>query len=213
MSSLRSVAEDYLVMRRALGFKLRMQGRLLMQFVDYLESRDLETVTTEAAIAWASAPADATQVWRGMRFGVARRFAVHLRLLDPRCEVPPPDALPERHRRLPPHIYSGEEIAALMAAARRLRPALRAATAETVVGLLAVSGMRSGEVIRLNQSNVDLTAPALRVVATKGNKSRELALHESTAAALAAYAKLRDNTFPVTSSPSFFVSMTGRRLG
>jgi integrase/recombinase XerD len=94
-------------------------------------------------MAWATAPAGASAAWHGMRFGVARRFAVHLRLLDPRCEVLPRDALSERHRRLPPYIYSTEEIAALMREARRLRPALRAATAETVIGLLAVTGMFS----------------------------------------------------------------------
>ena len=143
MSSLRTAAGDYLAMRRALGFKLGLQGRLLMQFIDYLEDCGLETVTAEAAMAWATAPGGATPVWHGMRMGVARRFALHLYLLDPRCEVPPPDALPERHRRLPPYIYSAEEIGALMGEARRLRPALRAATAETVVGLLAVTGMFS----------------------------------------------------------------------
>ena len=175
MSALRTAAEDYLAMRRALGFKLGLQGRLLMQFVDYLEGCGLETVTAEAAIAWATAPSGASPRWHGMRFGVARRFAVHLHLLDPRCEVPPPDALPERHRRLPPYIYSAEEIAALMAEARRLRPAFRAATAETVIGLLAVTGMRSGEVVRLNRSDVDLAARTLRVVATKRNKSTRAA--------------------------------------
>ena len=132
MSQLRTAAEDYLAIRRALGFKLGMQGRLLIQFVDHLERCGLETVTTEAAIVWATAPTGASAVWHGMRFGVVRRFAAHLQLLDPRCEVPPPDVLPERHRRLPPHIYSSEEIAALMTQARRLRPPLRAATTETL---------------------------------------------------------------------------------
>jgi len=212
MSQLRTAAEDYLAMRRALGFKLGMQGRLLMQFVDHLERCGLETVTTEAAIAWATAPTGASAVWHGMRFGVARRFAAHLQLLDPRCEVPPPDVLPERHRRLPPHIYSTEQIAALMRQARRLRPALRAATAETVVGLLAATGMRSGEIMRLNHSDVDLPARTVHVVATKRNTSRNLIVHDSTAAALAAYARLRDDTVTAASSPSFFVSTTGHRL-
>ena len=212
MSRLRTTAEDYLAMRRALGFKLDLQGSLLVQFIDYLEDCGLDTVTTEAAISWATAPRTATPVWHGMRFGVARRFAQHLHLLDPRCEVPPPDAVPERHRRLPPYIYSAADIEALIQEARRLRPTLRAATAETVLGLLVVTGMRSGEVVRLNRGDVDLSASTLRVVATKGNKSRQLALHESTVAALVAYLGLRDETFPATRSPSFFVSSRGQRF-
>ena len=212
MSSLRTAADDYLAMRRALGFKLGMQGHLLLQFIDYLEGCGLETVTTDAAVAWATSPTDASSVWHAMRFGVARRFAVHLHLLDPRCELPPPDTLPERQRRLPPYIYSTEEIAALIGQARRLRPTFRAVTAEIVIGLLAVTGMRSGEVVRLNLCDVDLIARTLRVIATKGNKSRELSLHESTVTALADYARLREDTFPAASSPSFFVSSTGHRL-
>jgi integrase/recombinase XerD len=212
MSRLRAAAEDYLAIRRALGFKLGLQGRLLTQFVGYLERCHLATVTTEAAMAWATEPAGASPVWHGMRFGVARRFAVYLQLLDPACEVPPRDALSERHRRLPPYLYCADQIAALMAAARRLRPALRAATAETVIGLLAATGLRSGEVVRLNHSDIDLTARTLRVVATKRNTSRELIVHESTAAALAVYARLRQESFPAASSPGFFVSTTGHRL-
>jgi integrase len=212
MSSLRTAAEDYLAMRRALGFTLGMQGRLLLQFIEYLEGCGLETVTAEAAMAWAVAPRDASVVWHGMRLGVARRFAVHLRLLDPSCELPLPDVLPERSRRLPPYIYSADEIATLMGEAHQLRPAFRAVTAETVIGLLAVTGMRSGEIVRLNHSDVDLTAGTLRVIATKRNKSRELRLHDSTAVALTAYARRRKDTFPAASSPSFFVSTTGHRL-
>ena len=79
-----------------------------------------------------------------------------------------------------------------MEEASKLRPAFRAATAETVIGLLAVSGMRSGEVLRLNHSDVDLSARTIKVITTKGNKSRELCLHESTAVALSDYARLRE---------------------
>ena len=213
MSALRAAAEDYLAMRRALGFKLGMQGHLLMQFVGYLEDRGLQWVTAEAALAWATAPDSTTRAWHGIRFGVARRFAAHLRLLDPRCEVPAADALPERHHRLPPHIYTAEQIAALMSEARRLRPQIRAATAETVIGLLAVTGMRSGEAVRLDRGDVDLTAATLTVVSAKGRRSRVLALHPSTVTALTGYLRLRDDTFPAASTPAFFVSSAGRRLG
>ena len=212
MSTIRIAAEDYLAIRRSLGFKLETQGRVLMDLVDYLELIGLATLTTDAAIEWATQPSGASPLWHAMRLGVARRFAAHVHLLDPRCEVPPRDVLPERHRRLPPHIYSADDITALMAQARRLRPSFRAATAEAMIGLLAVTGMRAGEIVRLNRHDVDLAAGTLKVIATKFNKSRVLALHDTTVTALRAYASVRDERWPSTSSPGFFMSIRGNRL-
>jgi integrase/recombinase XerD len=212
MTTIRAAAEDYLAIRRSLGFKLGTQGRVLMDFVAHLEHNGMETVTTEVAVQWATKPTGTSRLWHAMRLGVARRFAAHLQLLDPGCQVPPPDLLPERHRRLPPRLFSADDIAALMAEARRLRPSFRAATAETVIGLLAVTGLRAGELIRLNRADVDLTAGALAVSATKFNKSRVLALHDTTIEALRAYAILRDQRWPGTCSPAFFMSTKGNRL-
>jgi integrase/recombinase XerD len=212
MTTIRIAAEDYLAVRRSLGFKLGTQGRILMDFVAYLERKGMDTVTTEVAMEWATTPSGASALWHAMRLGVARRFAAHFQLLDPGCEVPPPDLLPERHRRLPPHLFSAEDIAALMTEAGRLRPSFRAATAETVIGLLAVTGLRAGELIRLNRDDVDFTAGALAVCATKFNKSRVLALHDTTVAALRAYAIVRDQRWPDTCSPAFFMSIRGNRL-
>jgi integrase len=183
-----------------------------MDFVAYLEHKGTETVTTEVAVEWATKPSGASPLWHAARLGVARRFAAHLQLLDPGCEVPPPDLLPERHRRLPPHLFSADDIAALIAEARRLRPSFRAATAETVIGLLAVTGMRAGELVRLNHDDVGFTAATLAVRATKFNKSRVLALHDTTVEALSAYAILRDQRWPGTCSPAFFMSTRGNRL-
>jgi integrase/recombinase XerD len=212
MTTIRTAAEDYLAIRRSLGFKLGTQGRVLMDFVAYLEHNGMETVTTKAAVDWATKPSGACPLWHAMRLGVARRFAAHHQLLDPGCEVPPPDLLPERHRRRPPHLFSAEDIAALMAEARQLRPSFRAATAETVIGLLTVTGLRAGELVRLNRGDVDLTAGGLAVSATKFGKSRVLALHDTTVEALRAYAILRDQRWPGTCSPAFFMSIKGNRL-
>jgi integrase/recombinase XerD len=212
MTTIRAGAEDYLAIRRSLGFKLGTQGRVLMDFVACLERAGMDTVTTEAAVEWATTPCGASALWHAMRLGVARRFAAHLQLLDPGCEVPPPDLLPERHRRLPPHLFSAEDIAALMTEARLLHPSFRAATAETVIGLLAVTGLRAGELVRLNRDDVDFTAGALAVRATKFNKSRVLALHDTTVQALRAYAIVRDQRWPHACSPAFFMSVKGSRL-
>lgn len=120
--------------------------------------------------------------------------------------------MPEGRRRVPPHIYTTDEIARLMDESRRLRPALRAATIETVLGLLVVTGMRSGEAVRLDRDDVDLNAGRLRIIATKFDKSRELALHPTAMEALKSYERLRDHHWPRPATSGFFVSGTGRRL-
>ncbi|MGH9186711.1 MAG: tyrosine-type recombinase/integrase, partial [Acidimicrobiales bacterium] len=174
--SLQHAAEDYLALRRSFGYRLRGHDGPLADFVRHLDRAGLDTVTVESALAWAVEPV-ASRLRHAQRLSIARGFATYLHSLDPRSEVPPRDLLPEGRRRVPPHIYTADEIAELIVQSRRLRPRLRAATLETVIGLLVVTGMRSGEAVRLNRGHVDLVAGRLRIIATKFNKSRELALH------------------------------------
>jgi hypothetical protein len=110
MSGLRHAAEAYLALRRALGFKLESQGRLLLDFVAYLERAGASTVTTELALDWAALPSAGDPVWCGLRLGVVRGFAKYLQLLDPRTEVPPADLLPRRRRRATPYLYAPDDI-------------------------------------------------------------------------------------------------------
>lgn len=210
MSALVTAVEDYLALRRSLGFTLYRIDELLLDFVAYLQAEGLDTVTTEAALAWATKPSGADPYWHARRFGYARRFAVYLNALDPRCEIPPP-ILPERGRRTTPHLYSAAETRSLMDEARRLRPLLRGAVYETLIGLLAVTGMRPGEALRLRRCDVDLQSGIVRVHASK-NASRELPLHDSAIAALAAYSRLRDELYPKPVSQAFFVSADGRKI-
>jgi integrase len=179
MTALCEVAEDYLAMRRSLGFKLTAYGRLLSDFVAYLESEGAATVTADTAVAWAVQPADATPRWWSHRLGVARGFASHLHAIDPTAEVPPLGLLPRPQRRSEPHLYSYEEIAALMAAARQLTPQLRGRTYETLIGLLAVTGMRPGEALRLDQGHVDWADSLLHIVGTKFNNYAEVVVMPS----------------------------------
>jgi integrase/recombinase XerD len=103
MSRLRTAAEDYLAMRRALGFKLTTQGRLLNSFIDYCESCHADHVTTELALAWATQPprGGTDQVYWSRRLMVVRIFARHLQALDPVNEIPPVDVLPHTTGGLP----------------------------------------------------------------------------------------------------------------
>jgi len=164
MSALGDAVVDYLALRRSLGFALRDHDHLLGGFVADLETAGLDTITTEAALAWATRSVDAHPAWHAKRLGYVRRFAVYLHALDPRCEVPPEGLLGGRPCRAKPHLYTDGEVAALMAQARLLVPRLRAATFETLIGLLAVTGIRPGEALRLDRSHVDLDNATLRVL-------------------------------------------------
>jgi integrase/recombinase XerD len=212
-TTLEQALKDYLSVRRALGFKLAENGRLLPDFVAYLEAAGASTVTTELAVAWATQPTGCTPVWWARRLAMVRGFARHLSAIDAGTEVPPSGVLPHRCRRAAPYLYSDADVAALMAAARALRCPLRAATYETVVGLPAVTGMRSGEARRLDRDHLDWDEAVLTVWNSKFQQSRALPLHPTTMKALGSYARLRDEVCPHPKAPSFFITTTGTRLG
>jgi len=212
MTPLRDVLADYLQIRRRLGYQMPQDGRLLEGFVEFLEQAGAERITTELALTWARLPEGAhPHRWR-QRLGVARGFARHLATIDPASEIPSTDLLPGHRPRLTPHIYTEEEILALMTAAGKLRPLLRAARHQTLIGLLAVTGMRPGEALGLDRQDVDLKHGAIHVRAGKQNKQREVPLHDSTTRALGDYSRLRDAHFPTPSTPAFFLSARGRRM-
>jgi integrase/recombinase XerD len=214
MSALSQHLEQYLRLRRLLGHDLADAARLLPRFVAYLEANDAEFVTVEAAVAWAlepKAPAGTT-VW-GRRMMAVRGFARYLTGIDPRTEVPPAGLIPIRRRWGPPFIYTEADIVALMDRARRTIPQpLRAATYETLIGLLASTGLRVGEAIRLDRSDIDHSDGLLLVRQSKFGKSRQVPLKPSTLHGLQEYARRRDKLCPRPSGQSFFVSLRGTRI-
>ena len=213
MSALRQSVEDYLQVRRALGYKLTIHGRVLPQFVEFLEQRDATVITISLALEFATQPENASVVWWHQRLAIVRDFASYLRAFDPRTELPSAELLPAKFRRAIPYLYSEAEIEALMAAARGIRSALKAATYQTLIGLLAVTGMRIGEALALDRDDVELSEARLTVRRDKNGKSREIALHPSTVIALAAYARVRDELCPHPKDPSqFLISAAGGRL-
>lgn len=212
MTALRDALEDYLRIRESLGYKVVHPRRVLSQFVDYLEERGLPTVTTEAAVSWATAPNGARPGWWAARYGMARGFARHLGTIEPATQVPPAGLIIGKNRRATPYLYSDTEIAALMTAAQQLRHPLQAATYECLLGLLAVSGLRVGEAIALDRDHIDLVSGTVTVRAGKFGKARNVPVHASTVNALATYAQRRDQLHPHCPSPAFFVSTTGTRL-
>ncbi|HEY2200307.1 MAG TPA: tyrosine-type recombinase/integrase, partial [Solirubrobacteraceae bacterium] len=211
--TLRDALADYLRLRRRLGFEMPQDGRLLEGFVRFLEQAGAERITTELALKWARLPVHAHPHYWRQRLSVVRGFARHLATLDPKSEVPSKDLLPGHRPRIAPYIYSEEEIAALIAAAGGLTPRLRALRHQTLIGLLAVTGMRPGEALGLDRQDVDRRHGVVHVRAGKQNKQREVPLHKSTITALGEYIRARDARFPNPSTPAFFISARGRRMG
>lgn len=212
MSDLRKAMQDYLSVRRALGYKLEREGMLLPDFVAYLDRQRSPFITTELAFRWASQSADASAYWWARRLGVVRGFAKHIRARDPRTEVPPADLIPYRKPRVTPYLYTDADVRALMQACRRFHGALKPATYATLFGLLATTGMRVGEAIALDRSDVHEREQLLVVRHSKFGKSREVLLDRSTVDALYAYARTRQRIVPRANSPSFFISQARTRL-
>ncbi len=211
MSRLSGHAADYLELRRALGFKLAKESRLLPDFTAFAEAAGAGAVTTDLAVRWAVRPEGTSPVWAAQRLSMVRGFARYLQTVDPDAQVPPAGLLPARTRRVTPYIYSDADIAALMTAARALRNPLKAATIETLIGLLAVTGMRGSEAMTLDRGDLD-PAGLVTIRATKFRKSRQLPLHPSTLAALAGYQDIRGRLCPSPATTSLLVSTTGARL-
>ena len=211
MTDLRQALDDYLAIRRALGFKLQRVGQMLPGFVTYMEQAGAATITTELALAWAKQPAGGAAWWR-MRLRAVRGFARYVQNVDPCTEVPPGDLLPAPPARATPYLYSESDVGRLMTAARALASPLKAVTYETLVGLLATTGMRMGEAIHLDRADLDWDNGVLTVRSSKFGKSREVPLHPSTLGALRAYQLRCDQLCPRPKAPSFFISTTGTRL-
>lgn len=210
--SLQAELADYLALRRSMGFKLRRAEKLLAQFISYCEAIDAEAVTVEVALAWATLPAAASPSWVAHRLGVVRAFSRYLAVIDERNQVVPAGMVAHRPARATPFLYTEQQVQAMMTAARSLCSPVRQATFETIIGLLWATGMRIGEAIGLDRGDVDLAHGVLTVRDTKFGKTRELPVHETTVAALAAYAKRRARWFPQHTSPAFFVSAAGTRV-
>ncbi len=211
MKPLRQALADYLALRRAMGYKLTNHERLLHQFMDYLEARGEERISTEHALIWATLPRG-DRAWHYNRLQAVRGFARYLHASDARVPVPATDLLPRQRRRTVPYLYSDEQVAALMAAAGTLRTAHRAATYSTLTGLLAVTGMRVGEAIGLNREDIDWHTGTLTIRLGKFGKSRELPAHASTLEALDGYLLRGDRPSPVAATEPLLVSMGGTRL-
>jgi integrase len=172
VTTLRDAIAEYLTLRRATGFKLAGHDRLLTSFADHLDQAGIPTITSTAALAWATQPQGVQPIRWTARLCVVRGFARYLATLDPLVEVPPADLLGYRRQRHTPYLFTPAEITALLAAAARLRRPIHAATYPALLGLIANAGLRVSEAIHLDDGDVELTAGLLTIRNTKFGKSR-----------------------------------------
>jgi integrase len=219
MIALARAAKDYLRLRRRLGFKLRMYDWYLDHFAEFMKRQRAPRITTELALRWATSAPKKTAAEQARRLSIVRGFAKYCSGLDTRTEIPPTGLLRGRAKRIQPYLYTDDEIAQLLSAARQLpssvrwSPGLRAATYEVLIGLLVVTGMRISEVLRLDRSDIDWTDGILTIHETKCCKSRLVPLHSTSIRALREYAELRDNVCRRPKCESFLVDERWRRLG
>ncbi|MDE3075314.1 MAG: tyrosine-type recombinase/integrase, partial [Chloroflexota bacterium] len=129
-------------------------------------------MTIDLALAWARQPAGSADWWRA-RLSTVRGFACYLNGMDHSNQIPPHNLLAGGYQRVGPYIYTEAQVTRLMNAAGNLTPDLRAATYTTSIGLIVTTGMRPGEVLRLDRGDIDWDEGVLAVHGTKFNKSRE----------------------------------------
>lgn len=215
MSSMSTKVERYLEFRRALGYQLRTEGKLLEQFAAFADvTGHRGPVTTDLALRWARLPKGCDRLYSARRLEIVGCFARYLAVTEPGTEVPLRGLLGPAHRRTPPHIYSEAEIAALLAGARRLARTngLRPQTYATLFGLLACTGLRISEALHLGRADTDLRRGVLRIRESKFRKTRLVPMHPTATAALQAYADLREQLADETECDCFFVSERGQAL-
>ena len=214
MSKLREACEQYLQLRRELGYQLCGVDRLLRSFVAFAEQEGATHVTIDLALRWAQQPLGVQPSTWAWRLSAVRRFAVWLSASDRHTQVPPTGLLPGCYRRKRPYIYSDAEIQKIVRAAGRIAsPAgLKGRTFSTIFGLLAVTGMRVSEVLALDREDVELKEGVLQIRRTKFGKSRLVAIHESTRQELADYARQRDRVVNRPGTVAFFLTERGGRV-
>jgi integrase/recombinase XerD len=219
IGELAAKVDDYLALRRSLGDKLDNQPPLLRELAGRLDAAHTggtsgTPVTVEAILAWASAPGRSgprTRKQVSQRLTVARGFTSYLSAFDPTVQVPPRNLIPPQVIRPTPMIFTAQQVTALMDATGTLQPVIWSATLRTLIGLMAATGLRTGEVFRLSPDDVDLGQATVAVLHSKYGKSRTLPLHPSTLGPLTDYAALRKRHH--RSAVTFLVDGNGRSLG
>lgn len=214
MNNLSRLLEEYIATRRVLGTKYHEPAKMLHHFIAFAEQQGSHWITTDLALQWATEPRHVQPARWAARLSMVRCFALYARAVDPCHQVPPQRLLPYKNRRQEPYIYHTDEVTGLIEAAKLLSPrgSLRPQTLATVMGLLAATGMRVSEALKLNREDVDLRNGILTIRQSKFGRTRILPLHWSSRQALWSYSKMRDRMCTTQHGPAFFPNTRGTRL-
>lgn len=214
MKTIATHVEDYLKLRRSLGFKLRVNGYLLRDFAKYCASKNASHITTNLALKWAVMPENIRPEQRGVRLGMVRVFAKHLAAIDPRTEIPPNGLLPGQRHRSVPGFYREDQVAALVHAAEMIckTDPFKGLTCSTLFGLLAATGMRVGEALGMECGDVDLEKGVLSLRVTKYDRKRLIPLHSTVTRKLTQYHEVRAKRQQSSPTARFFVTSEGNPL-
>lgn len=206
-----SKVRAYLAHRRALGFQLKCEGLQLVNFARYADGLGHRgPLTRQLAVSWACLPKAADRLYWARRLEIVRTFAQHLLVTEPQTQVPPHHLFGPAHRRPSPHLYSPAQVQQLLRRAGQLKGRLRPHTWQTLIGLLACTGLRISEALHLKLSDVDWPQSVLIIRESKYGKTRLVPLHPTALGPLRAYAQHRQELFPL--AEYFFVSEGGTRL-
>jgi integrase len=210
-ATLSAQAEQYLALRRRLGFEMAKPGFLVRRFAGYCDGGGITQVTEKAVLDWVLLAQPVAASYRWLRLNAARGFAIYLHTLDPAHQIPAADLVPCRRERPAPCIMSSEAIQALIQTVGRRRPLLHAATFQTLIGLVAATGMRTCEAVRADDADIDPAEVAMTLHGKNG-RDRRIPLHPTTLEALHGYQRLRGRLIPGYAGASLLVNTRGRRL-
>jgi integrase len=206
-----SRVEAYLELRRSLGYRLRSEGVLLINFAHYADrSRHQGPLTQQLALRWATSSKTAGPCFRARRLEIVRVFAQYLLAFEPATELPSRHVLGPARRRRAPHLYNAAELCLLLARAGKLGQGLRPLSYQTLIGLMACTGLRISEVLGMSVRDVDLEQGVLTLRESKYPHTRLVPLHPTALPPLRRYARQRQKAFP--NAQHFFVSSRGRRF-
>ena len=213
--SITQAIDFYLRSRRPLGFALNIDEGILRSLARYADQIHHQgPLTAELVLQWARLPQEADRIWWARRLVVARRLARFWHAFDPKVQVPPEGVFGPAYRRGHPYIYSADEITSLLDATETLTTTdgLLQATFRTLLGLLACTGLRISEALKLQTHDFDAAARTLLIRKSKGGQSRCVPIKPSAVLALKDYQRLRHKHYPRCNSSAFFLVEPGRPL-